>query len=340
MSMTLRSLPARFTGLLLAGVLLSGCMSTIASPITGGGEGSPRETFASIDREPTLLVATTRKPSGSTTESPFFGTERGRGLAFAQARMTPPDRSLVGRVTSVVGGGWNVKRISSLTTLDAAGAFAQAALGNDVLLYVHGYRETFETAAISAGELADGIGFRGKAGIFTWPSGGATLDYGYDRESALWSRYAFEDLLLALAKTPSGGRVHIVAHSMGTLLTLETLRMLRSSGGDAAMARIGAVVMASPDIDIDLFTQGVERLGPDARKITVISSTKDRALELSRRIAGGVVRAGAADRDKLAALGVRVADASDFGGGLINHDLFLSNTEVRAVVKRAIERAE
>src|SRR3712207_8376724 len=51
--------------------------------------------------------------------------------------------------------------------------------------------------------------------------------YGYDRESAMWSRDAFEELLQALAESPSGGRVHIVAHSMGTLLTLETLRMLR-----------------------------------------------------------------------------------------------------------------
>jgi esterase/lipase superfamily enzyme len=106
--------------------------------------------------------------------------------------------------------------------------------------------------------------------------------------------------------------------------------------------RVGAVVLASPDIDIDLFTRGVERLGPDARKITVISSTNDRALDLSRRIAGGVVRAGAAGREKLEkleALGVRIADASDYGGGLVNHDLFLSNEEVREVVKRAIERA-
>ncbi|PJI53893.1 hypothetical protein CTI14_22150, partial [Methylobacterium radiotolerans] len=41
---------------------------------------------------------------------------------------------------------------------------------------------------------------------------------------------------------------------------------------------------------------------------------------------------------KLEALGVRVADASDYGGGLINHDLFLSNPDVQGVVKRAIAR--
>jgi esterase/lipase superfamily enzyme len=199
-----------------------------------------------------------------------------------------------------------------------------------VLIYVHGYRESFESAAVSAARLSDGIRFRGVSGLFTWPSAAATFDYNYDRESALWSRDAFEDLLKAVAASPSGGRINIVAHSMGTLLTLETIRMLRAEAGEAAMSRIGAVVLAAPDIDFDLFSNGVARLGPDVSKITVISSTNDRALELSAALAVG--------RAKLEALGVRVADASDYGGGLINHDLFLSNPEVQAVVKRAIAR--
>ena len=84
----------------------------------------------------------------------------------------------------------------------------------------------------------------------------------------------------------------------------------------------------------------IERLGPDAKRITVISSTNDRALGIASRLAGGV-RAGGAEREKLErleALGVRIADASDYGSGLINHDLFLTNAEVQQVVKRAIER--
>lgn len=308
---------------------LAGCFGV------DGGAGPGLDPRASIVDDPALLVATTRRPARSFDASPFFGPERGAGLAFARARMTPPSTGLASRVVT---SRWSVSQVTDFTERDPAAAFARAAVGKDVLLYVHGYRETFETAAVSAAELADGISFRGAPGIFTWPSGGATLDYGYDRESAMWSRDPFEDLLLALTRTPSGGRTHIVAHSMGSLLTLETLRMLRGSGGDAVMARIGAVVLASPDVDIDQFQQAVERMGPDAGKITVISSLRDRALRASQRLAGGVERAGAADRDRLVAAGVRVADASDFGGGFINHDLFLSNADVRAVVRRAVER--
>jgi esterase/lipase superfamily enzyme len=326
-------LPAvRLPAAALIGFLVSGCWVNESLITTGTAAPVSRQALA---HDPTLLVATTRRAAQG---RPWFGAQRGRGLTFAEARLTPPDTSITGRVASLVTGDWNIAEVDKVQSDGAAGAFVGATLGRDVLVYVHGYREAFETAAINAAQLSAGIGFRGATALFTWPSGGATLDYGYDRESALWSRDAFEDLLRALAESPSGGRVHLVAHSMGTLLTLETLRMLRASGGEAAMARIGAVVLAAPDIDIDLFAGSVERLGPDAKKITVISSTNDRALAVSSRIAGGVVRAGAADRERLEALGVRVADASDYGGGLINHDLFLTNKEVQQVVKRAVER--
>jgi esterase/lipase superfamily enzyme len=324
----------RIAAAMLVGLSVAGCVSD--GLLTGSG--APPSAGATGPDGTAILIATTRAPAENGAR-PWFGNKRGRGVTFAEARLEGPDGSFTGRMASVVMSDWSVARVEKVQRENATGAFAAAALGRDVLLYVHGYRESFETAAASAAQLATGVGFRGAAGLFSWPSGGGTLDYGYDRESALWSRDGLEDLLTALARSPSGGRIHIVAHSMGSLLTLEALRMVRASGGEAAMARIGAVVLASPDVDIDFFTRSVERLGADARKITVISSTNDRALELSRRIAGGIVRAGAADRDKLEALGVRVADASDYGGGLhVNHDLFLTNPDVQQVVKRAMER--
>ena len=42
--------------------------------------------------------------------------------------------------------------------------------------------------------------------------------------------------------------------------------------------------------------------------------------------------------DHLEAPDVRVVDATQHAGGVLRHDAFLSNPEVRAVVRRAIER--
>ena len=75
--------------------------------------------------------------------------------------------------------------------------------------------------------------------------------------------------------------------SMGTMLTLESLRQLYARYGDTVAGRVGAVVFAAPDIDMDVFSSAINRIGPLAGKITVIAATNDRALALSGRIAGG-----------------------------------------------------
>ncbi len=97
------------------------------------------------------------------------------------------------------------------------------------------------------------------------------------------------------------------------------------------------MVFASPDIDLDIFSSSIARIGPLAQKITVITATNDRALALSSRVAGGITRVGAAEKDALERLGLRVVDASGLGWGIINHDLFMSNAEVRRVIRRSIE---
>jgi esterase/lipase superfamily enzyme len=136
--------------------------------------------------------------------------------------------------------------------------------------------------------------------------------------------------------SPITGRIHIVAHSIGTMLTMEALRQIYARL-PAAGERIGAVVFASPDIDLDVFTSSVARIGPLAGKITVVTATNDRALAVSGFLAGGITRVGAAEKAKLARLGLRVIDASAQGWGIINHDLFLSNAKVRQVIRRAID---
>ena len=52
------------------------------------------------------------------------------------------------------------------------------------------------TAALDAARLSASVQFRGTTMIFTWPSKEKLLDYGYDRESAMWSRDAMERLPL------------------------------------------------------------------------------------------------------------------------------------------------
>ncbi|MEY9182345.1 esterase/lipase superfamily enzyme [Bradyrhizobium sp. USDA 326] len=300
----------------------------------GLGATGARFDASSLSADPTLLVATTRKSANGGRTKPWFGPERATSMTVARARLVAPDESRLS-LASVGLGDWRLDRIEPVSA-DAGDLAAQAG-GGDVLIYVHGFKQTFETAVLDTAHLSDGIKFRGRTIAFSWPSRAGLFDYAYDRDSAMWSRDDFERVLSALVSAPGGGRVHIVAHSMGTMLTLESLRQLYGRYGDTVTSKIGAVVFASPDIDMDVFSSAIQRIGPLAGKITVIAATNDRALALSGQIAGGMTRVGAAEKAAIARLGVRVVDASQEGWGIINHDLFLSNAEVQRVIRRSID---
>lgn len=300
---------------------------------------APPQADAQAQADAIVYALTTRKPVNGATSRPWFSSERSGGTRVVRALLRDDGKSLLGKAVSTVAGRWTLTGVESLGPNDPVASLTAAVTGKDVLFYVHGYKTSFETSVLDAHKLADGIDFDGATLTFSWPSKDALVDYGYDRESAMWSRDALQDVFEALARNPSGGKLNIVAHSMGGLLTMETLRQLWALSGSMDMAaRIGAIVLASPDIDVDLFATSLKRIGPLATHITVIGSTKDRALAISESVAGGVPRVGAAVREQLEPLGVKVVDASDYGWGVIGHDTFLSNKDVRAVVRRAIDR--
>jgi esterase/lipase superfamily enzyme len=301
------------------------------------GATGARFDASTLSADPALLVATTRKRVNGGRAKPWFGPERASTMTVARAKLVPPDD---GRFTLAAVGldDWRLNEVEPVSG-EVSDLLAQAGGGPDVLIYVHGFNQTFETAALDATHLSDGIKFRGQTMVFSWPSKAGLFDYAYDRESAMWSRDDFERVLRSIVTTLGAGRVHIVAHSMGTMLTLESLRQLHARYGDTVADRIGAVVFAAPDIDMDVFSSAINRIGLLASKITVITATNDRALALSGQIAGGMTRVGAAEKAAIERLGVRVIDASEAGWGIINHDLFLSNAEVRRVIRRSIDTA-
>ncbi len=277
-----------------------------------------------------ILIATTRKPAGNASDKPWFGAERAK-LSVARAKLVAPEEGRFS-LSSFGLDEWRVDKVELLPRPNAL--YGEGA--RDVLIYVHGFNQTFETATVDAARLAHGVAFRGDAVVFSWPSKAKLLDYAYDRESAMWSRDSLEQVLAGFIRSRTTGRVHVVAHSVGTSLTMEALRQIYTRLGLQAIERTGAVVFAAPDIDMDVFSSSVERVGALAARITVITATNDRALAVSGWIAGAS-RVGAAEAAALTKFGVRVIDASQEGWGIVNHDLFLSNAQIRQVIKTAID---
>ena len=87
------------------------------------------------------------------------------------------------------------------------------------MLFVHGYHNTFEDAAVTMGELCHFLGREFACGIFTWPAGGKRgilAGYNVDYESSVFSTEHLRKTIRAIAATPGLQRIHLLAHSRGT----------------------------------------------------------------------------------------------------------------------------
>jgi len=320
----------------LAGLAgLGGCATSPGTPIAFAATPASSPASAGIAVNPTLMAVTTRNPVNGARANPWFGTQRANQPSNVRIELSAPRDG----VFSAVGiGDWSIKSVEAVPLGES---FFIGPDRRDVLIYVHGFNTSFETAALDAARLSDALKFRGETMLFSWPSRNSLLNYIYDRESALWSRDALEGMLDQLITDPAVGTIHVVAHSMGTMVTVEALRQLYDRRGAQLAGRFGAVVLASPDIDIDGFTSSISRMGGFSRKISVLTVANDRALGAMRDMAGGVTRVGIAETAQLQALGVRVIDASGVAGTTgLNHDLFMSNREVRKVIGSVIQEAQ
>ena len=177
--------------------------------------------------------------------------------------------------------------------------------------------------------------FNGVPILFSWASRGKTVDYVYDLNSALQSRDNLVKLAEILDQTNATG-FDVVAHSMGNLVTIEAMRQIVKSR-QLNSNRLRRVMMASPDIDLDLFEAQLSDFNDIKSLFYVFVSNDDRALAASTTIAGGVSRVGVADPERLAALGVNVIDLSDIKDtSSIKHSKFSETPEIVQLIGKSI----
>ena len=116
---------------------------------------------------------------------------------------------------------------------------------------------------------------------------GKALKYVYDINSTLVARPAFGRVAEVLGRTNADG-FNVFAHSMGSFLTMEGILQLDLQDKFNNRGRLKTIILASPDIDIDLFESQLELMKIDKSKIYVLVSEDDSALWFSRFLSGGI----------------------------------------------------
>lgn len=247
-----------------------------------------------------MLVVTTREPVAD--PGLLFNGERGNAIHQTELKISIPplpDRK-VGDVEWPDGKPVDPKTSFAVVgRTDLAGAQEARAwfhrVGNGrALIFVHGFNTRYDDAVFRFAQFVHDSGTDFTPVLFTWPSRGRLVDYAYDRESTNYSRDAFEALLRGAVASPDVKEISILAHSMGTWLTMETLRQMAIKDGRLP-AKIHDVILASPDIDGDVFRRQVARLGEPRPRLTLFVSRDDKALDVSKLISGDVERVGAID---------------------------------------------
>jgi len=332
-----KGLPLKFALVCAAMALLQGCTSASLGDISTRTTGAVGGLFASkppvAPKQIQMFVASTRKGErGASTEAASDGHAR-----YSLQTVSVPPGHTPGVIERPSFGSENPKRhfvIAGRRAL-ASDEFqnelsthlaGRSGNGRDVLVFIHGFNNSYDEARLRLTQIVADSNFAGVPVLFTWPSRSSMWAYGSDKESATVARDALSDLLNKLANTPGIGRVNILAHSMGTWLTMETLRESAIAGNPELGGHLGNVMLAAPDIDLVVFRQQVARL--DTSKISIFVSRGDRALSVSRTLAGDRQRVGgmdpsnATDRSALDRLGVKVYDLSGESSGFIGHAAF------------------
>ena len=252
-------------------------------------------TTASVHR---IFVATTR--SRTPQQGYAFGSDRSSRAAFAYVDVSVPPSHKIGELSRPRRGKGNpakhfttrdVGHYPSTPIVQAALANNAALKGGRALVFVHGFNTSFAEAVYRLTQLVHDSGYRGTPMLFTWASSGKPYAYMYDRESATAARDALEATLRLVAAS-GASRVDIIAHSMGSWVTMEALRQMAIAGDSDLGGKLGDVVLASPDIDLDVFKSQMARIGKPKTPFIVLLSGDDRALRVSSIIAGNQPRLG------------------------------------------------
>lgn len=297
----------------------------------------------------TILIATTRKRD----ERPgtLFSGERAKPLDFATVRMSVPPTHKHGEIEWASSAPGNPKTdfvVRQAGYLDGERAFvrslnAQLALrprgSRNVLLFIHGYNTMFAEGLYRFAQVVHDSKALAVPVLFTWASRGELTQYVYDTNSATSARDDLERTIRLIFES-NAEQVTILAHSMGNWVTVETLRQIKISGKLPPLGKLGPIVLAAPDIDIDVFKSQMRRFGKPRKPFFIVVSKDDKALAASRFIAGGQERLGAdGNTAELAELGAVIIDMTDVKAtDSSNHGKFAQLAEIAPQLRSVLER--
>jgi esterase/lipase superfamily enzyme len=257
-----------------------------------------------------VFFATTR---AATSGPEHFGNDAAEGVTLGTARVrlgepgwtwddllasnwaSSVDRPRIGEVESVeiIGRAGDDDAMNQADRAFVAAIDARLAhiRNQELVVYVHGYRVTFDEVAVQMGSFAHYLG-QGAIVTFQWPTGLMFWNYITDCPRAQRYISQIERLLMLLARSRAQ-HVNVMAYSCGSPLLASALARLRDRHPELDREalqrryRLGDVIFVASDVDLKTFARDHVQPALDlSRQVIVYYSRIDRALGFSALIAG------------------------------------------------------
>ena len=195
---------------------------------------------------------------------------------------------------------------------------------DEALIFVPGFNTSFDAGLFRTAQIVADLDFDGVAFVYSWPSAGRVAEYAYDRDSAEAASASFNEFVRFVMKQSGAKTVNVIAHGLGARLTLRALATFKN---DVPTVKLGELMFAAPDVDRMAFAAQIAPLVDLARRTTLYVASTDRSLNISRRYAGLVPRAGdVLDTGPLVLPGIDTIDVSAPGTDTVglNHAAYVT----------------
>ena len=246
-----------------------------------------------------VFYLTTRKETGIMEPlEDRYGEERGP-ISFGMAMIAIDPRETLSRFASPQPNYileqhslLRTREIQQLQSVDAAefvDGIGKYPVGEneplEVLVFIHGYKRSFEHVLHNAAHLRHELAFPGPVIAFCWPSIDSVSGYLTDLENLDWSQPELQNLISLVARSFPGARIHLMAHSLGNRALIRSLTRIATGRLDMQDCSLGEIIFMAPDFDRAVFmTDVADFLDLIPARKTLYVSAEDIPLMTSTRL--------------------------------------------------------
>ncbi|MCO4250624.1 alpha/beta hydrolase [Pseudarthrobacter raffinosi] len=204
------------------------------------------------------------------------------------------------------------------------------------LVYIHGFNNSFASAAVRAAQLGYDLNFEGLTAFFSWPSRAkvSLRSYLADRNAAESAAQHLAVFIETLFEDTDLDKVNFVVHSMGNLVVARAIQIL-STRSSPHNIEFDVLILAAPDLEPNLFTQLAVSYPTISSHSVMYVSDADRALQASAFLQKGV-RVGYAPPITVLP-GIDTIEVSGLDQSFIGHDYYAESRPLLQDIKSLLD---